>query len=729
MPSLALSRGDFRPKSLSADLLLGAVNGLDNVLWGYTFASLIFTGILAPYLPLAITIALVSSGVVSLVIALTSGIRINIAGSEEQAVAILAAVAAILNRHAGEFASPDAAAATMFAVIALASLLLGVTYLLAARFNLGLLIQLMPFPVVCGFLAGTGWLLATAGIAMTAGVTVDVLDPAPVVSAEALMRWVPALALGAAIYGLTCIREHSLVLPVSLVAAAAAFFAFAAMQGATLADLQAGGWVFDVATLDHTRGLASLDVENLSWPMVGEVLPEVLTLVLLGLLAASFQFSALELGTGAPVELRREFTSHGVANLASTLCLGLPGSTQVGSTLLARHLGGSSRLLPLLVGALVLVAAVAGQGIVGYVPKLVMGGLVFLVAVQFIHEYLVLSSRQMNVSDAVVVWTIFGVIVFVGFVTGVVVGIVLTSLLFIVRYSKIGILGSSYTLSQIASSVERAAAEQKLINEAGGAARLFNLRGFLFFGTANLFFEQMKAECAASPGQTYFIFNFRRVYGIDSTAAKVFIKILNLLAGKQITPVFCGLSPELARSFALARLPQDAGLVEFDSVEHALKWVEENLLAENEPRAAAASATAMLAQILGDGGKAEMLAAVMERVDLAEGEYLFRQGDEETCLYLIASGTIQVQLETAAKTIPLREFRAGSFVGEMAAYSSGKRRSASAIATGPGALYRLDIPRLKAAHGAELEAMMHELVARLLAARLGFMNERLAADL
>ena len=141
----------FRSKSYLADLILGGVNGFDNLLWSYTFASLIFTGVLAPYLPLAVGLSLVSCAVVVFSIALTSKIPFNIAGTEEQAVAILATVAILLSASIANFASLDSAAATMFTIMALSSLLLGLCFVVAARFNLGLLIQLMPYPVVCGF--------------------------------------------------------------------------------------------------------------------------------------------------------------------------------------------------------------------------------------------------------------------------------------------------------------------------------------------------------------------------------------------------------------------------------------------------------------------------------------------------------------------------------------------------------------------------------------------------
>jgi hypothetical protein len=58
------THGD-RSKSLSADVLLGVVFGLDNVLWACAFASRIFVSALSVYLPLGIAIPLVSGAIVA----------------------------------------------------------------------------------------------------------------------------------------------------------------------------------------------------------------------------------------------------------------------------------------------------------------------------------------------------------------------------------------------------------------------------------------------------------------------------------------------------------------------------------------------------------------------------------------------------------------------------------------------------------------------------------------
>jgi SulP family sulfate permease len=730
-PLLGIQTHGYRSKSLSADILLGTVFGLDNVLWSYTFASLIFVDALSAYLPLGIALLLVSGAIVGTTVALTSKIPVHVVSAEEGVVAVLGTVAVAMNARMAEFASADSAATTIIAIMALATLLIGLSFLLVARFNLGLLIQLTPFPVVCGFLAGIGWLFFTAGISMTIGKDVEIYAIDAVLTPDALSHWLPALGCGLAIHLLLRRVDHSLALPVSLLVCALGFFLASTMHGVSLQTLRAEGWLFDVSSRAQPKGLHDLAFFAINWPFVVSVLPQIAAMVVISLLTASFSFSALELGLGESLDFNHELASHGLANVLGALCLGLAGSTEAPPTILGHRTGGGSRILPLAACALFLVAAAFGPSFVAFIPKIAIGALAFVAALQLIHEYLIETARLMNALDSAIVWLIFGVIVFVGFIPGVAAGLILMTLLFIVRYSKIDIVASAYSLNQIASSVERARPERQVLRQFGNSVRLFNLRGFLFFGTANMLFERMKTICEQSTPDSYFIFNFRRVNGIDSTAAQVFGKIVNLLESRKIMPVFCALDQGAAKAFAVAGLLEGNTRLVLADPDLALKWVEERILADRAaPDPRSSTVVAILEDMIGDHDKAEKLASIMERVSLDEGQYLFRQGDVETTAYVIQSGTVEIRLETDdGRLIRLREFRRCAFVGEMAAYSTNRRRSGSAIAIEPSVLYRVDGERLKALCNAELEAAMHELMARLLTSRLEFMNERTRADL
>src|SRR4030095_12432893 len=72
---------------------------------------------------------------------------------------IAASIAATVPAGTGR----EALYATVIAAIVLTTLLTAATFLLLGQFRLGALVRYLPYPVLGGFLAGTGWLLVLGG--------------------------------------------------------------------------------------------------------------------------------------------------------------------------------------------------------------------------------------------------------------------------------------------------------------------------------------------------------------------------------------------------------------------------------------------------------------------------------------------------------------------------------------------------------------------------------------
>jgi SulP family sulfate permease len=83
---------------------------------------------------------------------------------DEQAIVILSTIAALMVAKMGAEAATPMGLSTMLAIISLTSLTVGLGFLLVGRFHLTRLLELLPYPVICGFMAGSGWLLLQAGV-------------------------------------------------------------------------------------------------------------------------------------------------------------------------------------------------------------------------------------------------------------------------------------------------------------------------------------------------------------------------------------------------------------------------------------------------------------------------------------------------------------------------------------------------------------------------------------
>jgi SulP family sulfate permease len=86
--------------------------------------------------------------------------------------------------------------ATVTLLIVSTTLFTGLLLLGLGYFKLGRIVRFLPYPIIGGFLAGSGWLLVQGGIGIMANT-----DPGfKWFQADILALWVPGVVLGVIIY-------------------------------------------------------------------------------------------------------------------------------------------------------------------------------------------------------------------------------------------------------------------------------------------------------------------------------------------------------------------------------------------------------------------------------------------------------------------------------------------------------------------------------------------------
>ncbi len=124
-----------------------------------------------------------------------------------------------------------------------------------------------------------------------------------------------------------------------------------------------------------------------------------------------------------------------------------------------------------------------------------------------------------------------------------------------------------------------------------------------------------------------------------------------------------------------------------------------------------------------DPARLKLLAFTSERVNFAEGQKFFSQGDPADAAYVILQGKADVELESVGGTIKVAELGQNAIVGEMGILSDSPR-SATIVAAAPTSALRIDTRVF-------LELLtqfpqMSVAVMRELASRLEKMNAQLA---
>ena len=165
---MSTPRSEGWPATVAAGLIIGAVETVLAV----AFAAFVFGGLLQKDLPDGIGLYLFAAAVTVAVFAWRGGRRGVVGSVQDAAAAVLAGAAAAAAARAAQlsqiaaltdvenYEGPDVFL-TVIAATLVVTVLCGVSFLVLGWRRWGSLIRFVPYPVVGGFLAGTGWLLFT----------------------------------------------------------------------------------------------------------------------------------------------------------------------------------------------------------------------------------------------------------------------------------------------------------------------------------------------------------------------------------------------------------------------------------------------------------------------------------------------------------------------------------------------------------------------------------------
>lgn len=692
------------PEVLIASASAGLVTGIIGVIRAISYASLIFSGALALHLPMGLGMTVFSTGVTLGIVALTSGLPGMIATPLAAPTTILALMATDI---AAELAGADATVmvVTVLAAIALSTLLTGSLLLILGLLRQGDRIRFVPYPVIGGFMAGTGWLLTkgfvqiTTGRSLTGALLLDLATP------EMLWRWLPGLVFAIALLVATRLWKQFWVMPLTLLLCAASFFLALQVAHISLAEARAAGWLLGPFPSGEQlwQPLALADLAKVEWPAIAHQAGSIFTVMFVSLLSLLLSNSSIELVVGRDLDLSREMKSVGLANLLSGLGSGMVGNQALPSTLLANDLAANYRLTGLL-AVLPSVAVLAlGSAFLSYLPKAVLGSLILYLGLSLLWQWLYQAFFKLPLSDYFTVLITLVLIDLLGFLPGIAVGFVMTVVLFMVRYSQVDVAKNVFSgETGRSNTVSRTPEQDAVLARQGSQIYALELQGFLFFGTANYLLNKVRDRVAQSTPAAatrpnaiaplrYVVIDFRQVTGLDSSAVLTFNKILKLARQQDFTLVLTNLLPDCEMALVRGQgldFASDRCQV-LPDLDRGLEWCERQIL--EQAHVTQASETPLkdrLVQNFLTPTQAARFLTYLEVRDVPAGHALYADGQPAN-LYFIESGQVDVLLNLEdGRTKRLQTCSSGQLLGEMRFYHK-RPLSNSVVTTTPCRLFAL----------------------------------------
>ncbi len=727
---------------------IAVVFGVVGVATTVSFATLVFGEDVPEFLNAGIAHFLLGGGVAGIVLAVASSLRGQFGGVQDVSAAIAGAIAISVASSLDGSSSEVIFANALIALIA-ATFLTGLFFVVMGRLRLGNFVRFVPFPVMAGFLAATGWLLFKGGLEVASGGGhLEILHLGYFIDHAHIDQLGIAILVGFAIFIVGKLFEGRLwVLPGILAGATALFFLIVAFSGAGLDELRGEHWF--VGPLPDTAFWEALTVPDLGiieWDALAGSIGSILTFVVVSSLALLVTVSGLELAMERDIDVNKEMERSGLANMLAGLT-GAPTSwVDAPSTAVAHSRGALHPVFGVIHGGVMLVAFLAGPVVIGLFPRFIAGGLLVFLGLELIGEWIVDTRKEMPRVDYAIVLAIVAAVELLGFLPGVGVGLVSSIVLFVVRYSSLQSIRNQLDGGAVQSGRDRPIPDERLLDHFDHRTLTVQLQGFIFFGSAYAVYASVKETFEAAddpPG--YLVLDMRLVQGIDSSATTTLIKTVKLLRDYEGSLIVVPGSPSVRRSLEQAGLNPDHfdHLHLFDKFNEAIEWCEEQVLASaREQLQGRGSGTAdadFLEAVFGDVMAGlevqeefeELVAALRPRMEVIKAEtgvVLFDEQDENRRLFFIVSGRVALErVDMRGEPMRVRALGRWNMVGEIGAFL-GYREPSTARVEQAGEILALSADDIAAlvTEAPELAQRLQRLTIQMMGSELAKTTQNLA---
>ncbi|PLA74391.1 C4-dicarboxylic acid transporter DauA [Hydrogenovibrio sp. SC-1] len=530
-------------------------------------------GVIALPLSMALAIAigvppqhgLYTAMITGILVALIGGSRVNISGPTAAFVVVLLPIVQQFG----------------FGGLLISGFLAGVILVLLGLSKLGRLIEIVPYPVIIGFTAGIGVVIATFQVVDFLGLEVATLEGHFFDKVWQILLALPSLDWQEAIIGFITLlvlilwpKSHSKI-PGHLIAI---------LVGTLIAmGLNVSIIGFDVETIGSrfqfdVNGLIGQGIPPLlpqfEWPwnlpnangtpigfsfeLFRTLLPAAMTIAILGALESLLCATAADGMSGKKHQPNDELIGQGIGNMVVPFFGGIPATAAIARTAANVKAGGTTPLASVIHGLFILLAIIVFAPILSYIPMSSMAALLIMVAWNMSeshHFARIIKSAPRG--DVIVLLTCFILTVLFDMTIAVAIGMAMAASLFIKRSIDV-------TTNDRVPQHEH---PKGLPDEIA----VYDINGPLFFGTAQKTMNQLNT---VSPEVRIVVLDMREVSMIDMSAIIAMETIIQNFEKHKISMVINQLQPRLLLKLRKAGLRKREGKIEFtnaydDAIAHA----------------------------------------------------------------------------------------------------------------------------------------------------------------
>ncbi|WP_187276618.1 SLC26A/SulP transporter family protein [Parahaliea maris] len=427
-----------------------------------------------------------------------------------------------------------------------------------------------------------------------------------------------------------------------------------------------------------------------------------------------------------------ELVSQGASNMLLA-CFGGVSVAGNSNTLVNYDNGGRTRLSRLSCGVFALAVLLFLGPLISHLPAVLLASVLVVFSLQAVDPWSLRMARiafsggleaKEALRDLLVMLLVMGILLGLGVLEAVAAGIAISLALFVMRMGQEIIRGDANGI-EVNSGALRRHREQVVLKSRGRAIRLLEIEGALFFGTADTVADRILQ--LAEQGAEYVVLDLRRITEVDATGAELLTKMNARCREGGTLLLLSGVDLREADNAFLQRIGTLDAFVgrHFVYLNDALRFAEDQLLGRalggDRYQRPLAFAEFGMCQNLAPGD-IDLLQGYFHPTHHADGEALFVEGAEADCVFLVASGQVDVRVRVSGSTDKtVQSICPGFLCGELGMLEN-RRRYGTAYARGEVTCYCLTQSALTTLH-----RLAPDLAFRFLAAMSTEFADRLAA--
>ena len=412
-------------------------------------------------------------------------------------------------------------------------LMAGAFQVLFGYLRLGRYVNLMPYPVISGFMTGIGCILIIMELDPLLGYPTprNVINALTVLPDYIANLNVAALAIGLLALGIVLFtpRRIGRVVPSPLIA-----IVVCSLAALPLADVPVLGAI--------PSGLPRLQPPALDFSQLNHMLVSAAVLAALGSVDSLLTSLVADNVTRTYHDSDKELVGQGIGNMVSGLFGGIAGAGATIRTLSNVQAGGRTPLSGV-VHAVTLLVIVLGLGpLVSWVPHAALAGILIKVGIDVIDWRFVRRMHRAPRVDLVLMLVVLVLTVFVDVITAVAVGIVLASLAFVKEMAELQV-DSIKTISDPDHVRMFDPQTAELMRAHRDRIMFLHLSGLISFGAAN----ELLRKFSTTGSYEVLIIDLLDVPKVDGSAALALEEVIQQATDAGKTVFIVGLTYAVAR--------------------------------------------------------------------------------------------------------------------------------------------------------------------------------------